>query len=120
MGRRRRKSKPSTDGEKAMLLEYRGVWDKQCEDCRWVYVKFFKQCPKCESTEWDLVGRVSDPDRSREADPSYTPTPEEIRQQCEEIRKDWDEDRLKQQERFRHWQVPASEINSDEKSPGKL
>ena len=103
-----------------MLVEYRAVWDKQCEECRWVYAKFYRQCPKCESTEWDLVGRVNDPDRAREADPSYTPTPEEIRQQCEEIRKDWDEDRLKQQERFRHWQVPTSEINSDEKSPGKL
>ena len=113
--RRRKKSKPSTRGEKAMLVEYRGVWDKQCEECRWIYNKLHKICPKCESTEWDLPGRVYDPDgQTREAEPSYTPTQAEIRQLCEEIRKDWDEDRLKQQEKFRHWKVPTSQINPDE------
>ena len=111
--RRRKKSKPSTRGEKANLVDYKATWDKQCEGCRWIYNKLHKICPKCEGVEWDLVGRVYDPDgQTREAEPSYTPTQAEIRQRSEEIREDWDEDRLKQQERFRSWKVPVSLLES--------
>jgi len=106
--KKRKRSKPSTRGEKAMLVDYKAVWDKQCEDCRWIYNKLYKTCPKCDGVKWDLVGRVSDPDISREAEPSYTPTQAEIREMAEEIRKDWDEDRLKQQEGFCSWKVPVS------------
>ena len=106
----RRRKRKLTQKEKVNRVETKGgVWDKQCEDCRWIYVKFNPACPKCGSVEGDLVGNVNDPDGTeRESNPPYLPTPEEIRQRCEEIREDWDEDRLKHQERFENWKVPVS------------
>ena len=39
----------------------------------------------------------------------YTPTPEEIRAECEKIREGWDELRWSREEKYVEWQVPIIE-----------
>lgn len=114
--KKRRASKPSSAGEKSYLVNHISQpWDKQCEDCRWIYLKFHRACPECGSKSWDLMGRVYDPDgQERESTPPYIPTQKQIHEQCEEIREGWDAERLSTQERFQHWQVPTSEMKPPE------
>jgi len=119
-GKKRKFGIPSTDSQKeAYLANKGGVWDKQCRDCRWVYVKFYRECPKCESINWDLLNHVDDPDfePGKSAIP-YLPTPEEIKRKCALIRRGWDEGRLAIQENVTGWQLP--EVGTQKKAPDEV
>jgi len=118
-GKRKKFGSPHTEAQKAHLVASKGgVWDKQCVDCRWIYVKFSKACPKCESISWDLVNCVQDPDFEPGAsDIPYLPTPEEIRKECAVIREGWDDKRLALQEDMQGWYVPV--VEAQKKGPGE-
>ena len=119
-GKKRKFGKPSTDPQKEHYLSIKGgVWDKQCRDCRWVYVKFHRECPKCESINWDLMNHVEDPDyEPGKSEIPYLPTPEQIKEECSLIRRGWDESRLATQENVAGWQLP--EVLAQKKAPDEV
>ena len=119
-GKRPKFGKPSTDEQKAHYIANKGgVWDKQCIDCRWRYVKFNPACPKCASLNWDLVNHVPDPDHlPGKSEIPYLPSPEQIREECAKIREDWDDVRLSSQEQIEGWVLP--EVQAQKKAPDEV
>ena len=118
MSGKQRKFKPShPEAQKAHLVASKGgVWDKQCVSCRWIYVKFHKECPHCHSADGDLVNHINDPDHEPgRSEIPYLPTPREIRYECRIIREGWDERRLANQEAIRGWNLPV--LSAQKKDP---
>ena len=116
-GKKKKFGKPSTDAQKAHYIANKsGVWDKQCIDCRWIYVKFNPACPKCASMNWDLVNHVPDPDfEPGKSEIPYLPIPEQIKAECALIREGWDESRLSTQENVMSWAIQI--VEAQKKTP---
>jgi len=77
------------ESRKAHYLSHKGVFNKVCAYCDFVYIKFHRDCPDCGCAEWNLP-----PEKTRRKGKGqhekYLPTESQIADGCRKIQKGWE------------------------------